>query len=183
VTTGCQVEEADAVIQTAVQAALKTEAADSGDAVVVLSGMMTDIKGMNTANMLKVHVAAETVASGRSVVDGLVSGPLYRLPASASQEVGDLSTIPDDAILFIPEGFDGEFVGELNSISGVIDANEGVTNYAAVVARELSIPMISSAAMYDATIYGSTVTLDAERGVVYEGTVNQEDISAAQSKW
>src|SRR6056297_2762312 len=64
---------ADAVIQTAVQSALDAGAADAGETVVVLSGMMTELEGLDTANMLKVHVAAETLTSGRSVVDGLVS--------------------------------------------------------------------------------------------------------------
>ncbi|MBV0903717.1 pyruvate kinase alpha/beta domain-containing protein, partial [Haloarcula salina] len=179
VTTSYTTEGADAIIQTAVQAALDTEAADSGDTVVVLSGMMTELEGMNTANMLKVHVAAETIASGRSIVDGLVTGPIHRLSASADREAGDLSTVPDGAIVVVPDGFDGEFVGDASRIGGIIDAHEGVTSYAAIVARELSIPMISNAALPDGTSTGSTVTLDAERGVVYEEAVGREDISAA----
>ncbi|WP_424004414.1 pyruvate kinase [Haloarcula salina] len=180
VTTSYTTEGADAVIQTAVQAALDTEAADSGDTVVVLSGMMTELEGMNTANMLKVHVAAETVASGRSIVDGLVTGPIHRLSGTTDREAGDLSTVPDGAIVVVPDGFDGEFVGDASRIGGIIDAHEGVTSYAAIVARELSIPMISNAALPDDTSDGSTVTLDAERGVVYEEAVGREDISVAE---
>ncbi|RKS82329.1 pyruvate kinase [Haloarcula quadrata] len=181
VTTEYTTEGADAVIQTAVQAALDTEAADSGDTVVVLSGMMTELEGMNTANMLKVHVAAETVASGRSIVDGLVTGPVHRISTAPPRESpGDLSNVPEGAILAVPEGFDGEFVGDTSRIGGIIDGHEGVTSYAAIVARELSIPMISNADLPDAVSDGSTVTLDSERGVVYEESVGREDISGRE---
>ena len=167
VTTRYTEDGADAVIQSAVQAALDTDAAEGGDTVVVLSGMMTELDGMNTANMLKVHVAAETVASGRSVVEGLVTGPAYHV------EDGDISDAPDGAILVVPKGFDGEFSGDTDHIGGIVDAHEGITSYAAIVARELSIPMISDAVLSD-TADGDVLTLDAERGVVYEESATRD---------
>ncbi|MBX0294099.1 pyruvate kinase [Haloarcula nitratireducens] len=168
VTTKYTNEGADAIIQTSVQAALDTRAAEGGDTVVVLSGMMTELDGMNTANMLKVHVAAETLVSGRSVVSGLVTGPVYHV------EDGDLTDAPDGAILSIPEGFDGEFTGDTSRVGGVVDAHEGITSYAAIVARELSIPMVSDARLPDDVEDGAVITLDAERGVVYEEAVGRE---------
>ncbi|WP_262177615.1 pyruvate kinase [Haloarcula laminariae] len=169
VTTEYTNDGADAVIQSAVQAALDTDAADGGDTVVVLSGMMTELEGMNTANMLKVHVAAETVASGRSVVEGLVTGPVYHVGD------GDITDAPDGALLVVPEGFDGEFSGDTERIGGIVDAHEGITSYAAIVARELSIPMISDAALPDAED-DDILTLDAERGVVYEESTTREQL-------
>ncbi|WP_324662090.1 pyruvate kinase [Haloarcula sediminis] len=169
VTTRYTEDGADAVIQSAVQAALDTDAADGGDTVVVLSGMMTELDGMNTANMLKVHVAAETVTSGRSVVEGLVTGPVYHVGG------GDISDAPEGALLVVPRGFDGEFSGDTERIGGIVDAHEGITSYAAIVARELSIPMISDAALPD-TADGDVLTLDAERGVVYEESATREQL-------
>ena len=159
---------ADSVIQSAVQSALETDAAEGGDTVVVLSGMMTELEGMNTANMLKVHVAAETVVSGRSVVEGLVTGPVYHVGD------GDISDAPEDAILVVPEGFDGEFTGDTDRVGGIVDAHEGMTSYAAIVARELSIPMVSAAALPDRIDDGDILTVDAERGVVYEESPGPE---------
>jgi len=170
VTTDYVTEGADAVIQTAVQAALDTAAADGGDTVVVLSGMMTELEGLNTANMLKVHVAAETVASGRSVVEGLVTGTLFRAPQ------GDLTGMPDNAIVALSEGFDGEFEGDATRIGGIVDAHQGMTSYAAIVARELDIPMVSNVDLPDGLADGTTLTLDAERGVVYEEAVGRERV-------
>jgi len=153
---------ADAVVQEAVQATLETGVAASGDTVVVLSGMMTRLGGMDTTNMLKVHVASERLVSGRSVVAGFATGPLYRLP-----DAGDLGGLPAGAILAVPEGFDGEFAGDLSTLAGVVDAHQGMTGYAAIVARELEIPMVGAAPVPEDVPDGTEVTLDAERGVVY----------------
>jgi pyruvate kinase len=43
-----------------------------------------------------------------------------------------------------------------------------------MVAREVGIPMISGANLVDYPD-GTTVTLDAERGVVYEGHIRQRE--------
>ncbi|APX95311.1 pyruvate kinase [Natronorubrum daqingense] len=155
---------ADAVVEKAVQAALDAGVAESGDTVVVLCGMMTELEGANTTNMLKVHVAAEALTTGRVVVDGRVTGPVVRVGD------GDLSSVPDGAILSLSAEFDGEFEGDLSRIGGIVDAQRGLTGYPALVAREMDIPMVSGASL-PAGIEGSVVTLDAERGVVYGGEI------------
>lgn len=155
------VESAEAIIQNGVQSAIDTGVAESGDTVVVLSGMMTQLEGMDTANLLKVHVASERLTAGRSVVDGNVTGPLYRVGD------GDLSEHPSGVVLYVPPSFDGEFEGDLAKIAGVVDAHEGVTGYPAIVARELAVPMICDASIDDSVADGTEVSVDAERGVVY----------------
>jgi len=161
-------ETADAIIQNAVQSAIDTGVAESGDTVVVLSGMMTELEGLDTANMLKVHVASERLTAGRSVVDGHVTGPLYRVGD------GDLSGMPDGVVLYVPPSFDGQFEGQVRKIAGIIDAHEGVTGYPAIVARELDVPMICDADIDDDVEDGTEVTLDAERGVVYADPAVEE---------
>jgi phosphohistidine swiveling domain-containing protein len=134
-------ESADAVIRNAVQTAIEADVAESGDTVVVLAGMMTDLEGTNTTNTLKVHVAAEIIASGRSVVAGRVSGPVHRA------DNGDLTDLPDGAILALPAEFEAKFDGDPERLGGIVSAHEGVTGYAAIVARELDIPMVSAASL------------------------------------
>jgi pyruvate kinase len=158
-------DSVEAMMDDAVQAALDAGVAESGDTIVVLSGMMSELEGTNTTNMLKVHVAAEAVATGRKVVGGRVAGPLAR------SDDGDLTDVPDGAILTLPADFDAEFDGEAAKLGGIIDARPGMTGYPALVARELDIPMISGAPLPDAVATGTVVTLHAERGVVYEGNV------------
>ncbi len=150
------------VIENAVGAALDSGVAESGDTVIVLSGMMSEIEGAGTTNMLKVHVAAETIETGTGVVSGRTSGPLV---ASSS---GELSGIEPGAIVTLASDFDGEFSGDLSSVGAIIDARSGMTGYPAMIARELGIPMISGADL-TAVPDGTVVTVDAERGVIYEG--------------
>jgi pyruvate kinase len=164
-------EGSDAVIENAVQAALDAGVADSGDTVVVLSGMMTELEGTSTTNMLKVHVAAETIATGRVIVDGRVSGPIART------DDGDLDKVSEGAILALGEEFDDEFTGDPEKLAGIVDARPGMTGYPAMIARELEIPMISGAEVGADVREGDAVTIDAERGVVYGGDV----VSARES--
>jgi pyruvate kinase len=176
VTTDYDADSADAVIQRAVQASLDTGAAEGGDTVVVLSGMMTRYEGFDTTNMLKVHVASETLAAGRSVVAGYATGPLVRVGA------GDLSGAPDGAILVVPADFEGEFSGGLSGIAGIVDGHEGRTGYAAIVARELGVPMICSATVPPDVDEGRVVTLDGERGVLYADPLQGERIADRSSE-
>ncbi|MEF8856406.1 MAG: pyruvate kinase [Haloplanus sp.] len=162
-------EDIEGMVDAAVDAAIEGGVAESGDTVVVLSGMMTELEGTNTTNTLKVHVASETVATGRSVTSGRVAGPVFRCPD------GDLSAIPAGAIVALPATFDGEFVGDTGNIGGIVDARPEMTSYAAMVARERGVPMISGAPLPDEVADGTTVTLHADRGVVYEGDVTPRE--------
>ena len=156
----------DAVIQDAVQSTLEAGVAEGGDTVVVLSGMMTELEGVDTADLLKVHVVSETLATGRSVVAGVATGPLHVV------DDGDLSGVPDGAILLVPAEFDGEFEGDARVLGGIVDEHSGMTSYAAIVARELGVPMICDAAPPVEAV-GREVTLDGERGVLYGGDVSR----------
>ncbi len=153
------------VIREAVRTTVERGAAASGDTVVVIAGMMSEMEGPELTNTLKVHVAAETLATGRVVVTGRVSGPTWRV------DDGDLSSMPDGAVLLVPRSFDDEFSGDHDRIGGIISAEGGLTGYAAMVARELNVPMVSGAPLPDGLAQETIVTLDAERGVLYEGDI------------
>ncbi|WP_336034746.1 pyruvate kinase [Halobacterium yunchengense] len=159
-----EVAEGDAttVVERAVQAAVDSGAVDSGDTVVVLVGMMTELEGASTTNTLKVHVAAETLAVGQSVVSGRVTGPVAFL------DDGDLSGVPEGGVVVLGPGFDAEFSGDLSRLGGVVSAQSGMTGYPAMVARELGVPMVGDARLEDVAA-GDLVTVDGERGVVYAG--------------
>jgi len=158
-------DNVETVLEGSVQAALDTSVAESGDTVVALSGMVSSLEQTQTTNMLKVHVAAERIAEGKQIVGGRVAGPLVRL------DDGDLSDVPEGAILSLSADFDGEFAGDMEKIGGIVDAREGMTGYPAVIARELGIPMLSGAVIPDDIDDGATLSIDAERGVVFDGDV------------
>jgi len=159
-----EVAEGDAttVVERAVQSAVESGVVDSGDTVVVLVGMMTELEGASTTNTLKVHVAAETLAVGQSVVSGRATAPVVVL------DDGDLGDVPDGAVVVLDHAFDDEFRGDLSRIAAIVSAKSGMTGYPAMVARELDVPMVGDADL-ERIDDGDLVTVDGERGVVYAG--------------
>jgi pyruvate kinase len=152
------------VIENAVTAALESKLVESGDTVVVLSGMMTEID-RSTTNTLKVHVAAETLGVGRGVVSGRAVGPI------ASTETGDLSAVPEGAILALDADFEGEFEGDATKLAGIVHGRTGMTGYPALVARELGVPMASGIEIDPPGASGTTARVDGDRGIAYAGDV------------
>ena len=137
--------------------------ADSGDTVVVLAGMMTELEGANTTNTLKVHLAAEVLTSGRGVSGGRAAGPTFHAPD------GDLTDCPEGAVVVLPEPFDAEFTGDLSSVAAIVAADRGMTSLPAVVAREFGVPMVGDAVL--GVPEGTVITVDGDRGVVYKSDI------------
>jgi len=163
---------ASAIIENAVQTALETPAVDSGETVVVLSGMMTELDNTNASNTLKIHVAAETVGSGEPVVEGVAVGAFHWADS------GDLSTVPAGAVVGLHQTFDGELTGDLEALAGIVDCREDASNDAISLARQLDIPMVSAGDITGELNSGDTVTLNAERGIIYGGEIRQLDSPA-----
>ena len=159
-----QAGTATTVVQESVRAALDSGVIDPGDTVVVLVGMMTELEGEDTTNTLKVHVAAETLSVGRAVVEGRAAGPVVELDAV------DLTEVEPGSVGIIRSDFEKDLAEGVENLGGIVSVRSGMTSYAAMVARELGIPMISGADVADLEV-GQTVTVDGERGVVYEGDV------------
>jgi len=152
----------DRLIESSVATAVDSGIAASGDTLVVLSGLMTELESTNTTNMLKLHIAAETLVTGRPVVGGRAAGPLVRL--------GDPDgTVPEGAIVAIDASVEPDGLSQLEAAAGIIDAHATVTGYAAMTARELEIPMIADAPLSRRIADGTDLTLHGDRAVVYEG--------------
>ncbi len=164
-------EGAAGVIENAVEAALATDVVESGDTIVVVSGMMTDLD-WSTTNTLKVHVAAETIGTGRGVVMGRSAGPLVK------STTGELSEIQSGSVLYLASDFNRELAADLSKLAGIIHERPGMTGYPAMVARELGIPMASGVVLSSEISGGTIVTVDGERGVVYRGDVTRNTESA-----
>jgi pyruvate kinase len=158
---------ANAVIQNAVDTALEASVAQSGDTVVVLSGMFSDLDGAGTTNMLKVHVAASRIGGGRAIVHGRVSGQLLRLTGPSVDEV------PEGAIVLIDRDMP-RLEGDLDRIGGVVSTMADPARTPAEAARTAGIPLLCGAHVDTAIADGETVTLDAYRGVLYEGAISEE---------
>ncbi|MFT4922250.1 MAG: pyruvate kinase [Haloarculaceae archaeon] len=154
------------LIENSATAAIDAGIAESGETVVVLAGMMTDLEGANTTNTLKVHLAAEILASGRGIHGGRADGSVF-----VSTD-GDLSGSPDETVVVCPDSFDGELTGDLSKVAAIITADRELTGYPAMMARELDVPMVGG--VTESIPDGTVVTVDGDRGVVYESDVTED---------
>ncbi len=156
---------ATALIEQAATAAIDAGVSESGDTVVVLAGMMTDLEGANTTNTMKVHIAAQVLASGRGVVSGRAAG------RTVTPTDGNVTDPPDGAVLVLPGSVPEEVTGDLDAIGAIVTAKRGTTSYPAILARELGVPLVGDVT----TVFedGTLVTVDGDRGVVYESDIEE----------
>ena len=151
------------LIEDSATAATDAGITESGDTVLVLAGMMTDLEGANTTNTLKVHLAAEVLASGRGVHSGRASGELF-----ISLD-GNIDDCPESAVVVLPEEFDGELSGDLSAVAAIVAGTDELTGYPAMVGRELDVPVVGG--VTESLAEGTTVTIDGDRGVIYAAAV------------
>ncbi|ERH09415.1 MAG: pyruvate kinase [halophilic archaeon J07HX64] len=156
---------AQELIERAATAAIDAGVSESGDTVVVLAGMMTDLEGANTTNTMKVHLAAQELASGRGIVSGRAAGP------TVTSTGGDLADLPDSAVLVLPGSLSEAVTGDLDAIAAIVTPERGTTSYPATLARELGVPLVGDIT----TTFedGKLVTVDGDRGVVYESDIEE----------
>ena len=156
---------APALIERAATAAIDAGVSESGDTVVVLAGMMTDLEGANTTNTMKVHLAAEVLASGRGISPGRAAGRTVVSPD------GDLTDPADDTVLVLSGRLSEEVTGDLSSVVGIVTVEPGSTSYPAILARELGVPLVGDVTRSFED--NRLVTVDGDRGVVYESDIEE----------
>ena len=159
-----QNEQSFEITNDAVSIALSSNTVHSGDTVVIISGILPRLS-WNTTNTLQVHIASEVIDSGEGVVSGKVSGPLFRLSNTNAK------SIPNGAIIFIPKTFTGEVPVLAKNFSGILYEISGLTSYVALVAREMGLPMIAGISLLETIADQTIVTMDGERGLLYNGNI------------
>jgi len=90
---------------------------------------------------------------------------------------GDLSDVPEGSVVALGPSFEGEFTGDLDAIAGiVVDAREGrgTRRSRSRTRRPDGLRRAAPESVTDGTV----VTVDGERGVVYDGDV----IAATQKR-
>ncbi|MCI1964651.1 MAG: pyruvate kinase [Oscillospiraceae bacterium] len=134
-----------------------------GDLVVITAGVPLGVSG--TTNLLKVQLVGDVLVSGQGVSKGTVCGNLC-VCSNAKEANQDFK---DGDILVIPET-SNEILPFLKSASAIITEQGGKNSHAAVVGLTLGKPVIVSAQNATQILKsGTTVTVDASRGIVFSG--------------
>lgn len=159
-------DSTDVLFDHVVDVACKEHLVSGGDLVVITAGVPLGISG--TTNLLKVHLVGDVLVSGRGITTASVCGNLC---VCQTEEEALKNFCPGD-ILVIPQT-SNHILGVMKEAGGVITETDGVNSHAAIVGLTLDKAVIVGAENATQLLKsGTTVTLDASRGIVFSGQHN-----------
>lgn len=159
-------KNSDELVSNSVVGALASGIVKDGDLVVVTAGVPVGTAG--TTNMIRVHVVGNILLRGAGVGQRVATGNVCI--ATTIQDVKSKFVAGD--ILVVP-GVDEEIAPYAAKAAGIVAEEGGFTSHAAIIGISFGIPVIVGAEGATACLSdGAAVTVDASRGVVYQGHIN-----------
>jgi len=156
-------ENTDALFEHVVGVATEENLVRSGDLVVITAGVPLGVSG--TTNLLKVHLVGNVLVQGSGITRFTSSGNL----CVCKDEEEALKNFTAGDILVIPST-SNQIVDLIKASSGIITEMDGKDSHAAIVGMALDKPVIVGAQFATKLLKtGTTITMDATRGIVYSG--------------
>ncbi len=153
----------DEVFDLALEASRDAGYVKKGDLVVMSAGVPVGVAG--ATNLMKVHLVGEVLIKGTGVgKDSLVGKiAIVRSPEEAAAKF-------NDGDILVTNATDKDLMPFVEKASALIVEEGGYTSHAAIVALSLKIPAVVGAKKATELLKdGETVTIDAQKGIVYEG--------------
>lgn len=155
----------DEMFAEAVLKALDKKLISAGDLVIITAGMPADVPG--TTNLIKVHVAGEIALKGTGIGRKVVTGRALVVDSieQAGREIKE-----GDVVVLVAVHRD--IMPIVSKAAAIITEEGGLTSSGAIVAINLGIQAIVGAENAT-TVFktGETITVDAQRGLIYRGKV------------
>lgn len=153
----------DKLFDHVVKVARNHKLVSDGDLVVITAGIPVGYSG--TTNLLKVQLVGDVLVSGRGISHGCVCGNLC---VCQTEEEARNQFKPGD-ILVLPQTTN-DIIDLIRSSSAIIVEQDGLNSHAAIAGMALDKPVIIHAQNATKLLKsGTTVTVDAVRGIVYNG--------------
>ena len=134
-----------------------------GELAVITAGVPLGMSG--TTNMIKVHVAGNTLITGKGCNKLKKSG---KVCVCRSMEELEHNFRPGD--ILVVEQTNNEMMSKLKDAAGIVTETGDRYSHAAIVGMALDIPVIVAARNAGNILKSGTfVTIDAEQGIVYSG--------------
>ena len=152
----------DEVIENSIKVAKNVKYVNHGELVVVTAGASVGVSG--TTNLIQAHVISRELANGVGVGSKTAEGKVCVI--RNSEDCNEFN----EGDIIVTTMTDIEMNPYIEKASAIITQEGGMTSHAAIVGLNLNIPVIVSVNnIMDVVKTGDIVTVDASRGVVYEG--------------
>jgi len=123
-------------------------------------------KQQNPSREIKKEPRTILCSGGKRVCSGMGSGPVYRL-----DEISRLADMPRGAVLVVRHA-SPRFVTVIDKMAAVVMAFGSSASHFSSIAREFGVPAIVNVEHgFQNLIHGHKVTVDADKGRVYEGGI------------
>jgi pyruvate kinase len=160
---GKEATTTDEMLDVAVEESVNSGIVKHGDVVVITAGVPVGEAG--TTNLMKIHVVGDILAKGQ----GIGRKSAYGRVVLAQNAPEALDKVKAGSIL-VTIGSDREMVPAIEKCSALITVEGGLTSHAAVVGLNLGIPVIVGLEnAMELFRDGQEITVDAMRGVIYNG--------------
>ncbi len=142
---------------------------DTKKLYILQSRPITTLKGDVSVSEVKEQKELKMLVRGLPASPGIGRGKVRNI-----KDISEIGRVEDGDIL-VTVMTNPDMVPAMRKAAAVVTDDGGRTCHAAIVSRELGIPCIVGAKNASVTLVeGLEVTVDASRGVVYEGTVLEE---------
>lgn len=157
----------DEQLDRAIHSATQAGHIKNGDIVVITAGMPLGATG--TTNMLKVHTVADICVTGQGIGPNHTFGNIRII-----EEESDWDNLPEQAIVVV-SSTNESMVKNLSNVRGIIAEAAGLTSHAAIVGRELDIPVICN-------VGGALMIFENDQVVTIDGSTGHICYGNAQSE-
>lgn len=137
---------------------------DKNGKIVILQSRPLKILGGKRYNKLVENLDLKIIGNGDTTVcPGAACGEIYNI-----NSFYDLADLPNDIVLVSRNPYP-ELITSLKHAKAIITMNGGVASHLATIAREYGIPYLSGVSELSKLGNGIKCTVDATKGVVYDG--------------
>ncbi|MBP2629297.1 MAG: pyruvate kinase, partial [Firmicutes bacterium] len=161
-------KNSDEMVENAITSAIASGIVNEGDLVVLTAGVHAHVAGTGTTNMIRVHVVGNVLARGVGIGQTAVTGKVC-----IARSIKDVEENFKPGQVLVISCVDEQTARYAATASAIIAEEGGLTSHAAIVGISYGIPVIVG--VDGATVRltdGATVTVDATRGLVYNGEIN-----------
>jgi len=159
-------KNSDEMVENAMTSAIASGIVKEGDLIVLTAGVHAT--GSGTTNMIRVHVVGNVIVRGAGIGQAAVTGQVC-----IARSLKDVEEKFKPGQVLVIACIDEQTAKYAAKASAIIAEEGGLTSHAAIVGISYGIPVIvgvdgATTRLAD----GAVVTVDATRGLVYNGEIN-----------